>query len=110
MPYMVHIVQRTVGAFMSSLSVKGHTMSWEAHQCNLQFGENNSIDIGRSQRFGKKGNDGINMVLAMKPGLVKIIDKVHISSSFESSETDLQIAANARCINYADTGFSEMDH
>jgi hypothetical protein len=39
----------------------------------------------------------------MKPGLAKIIEKVRISWYFESSETDLDIAENACCIDYAHT-------
>jgi len=31
-PCMVHIIQLALGAFMSSLGVKGHTKSWEAHE------------------------------------------------------------------------------
>jgi hypothetical protein len=40
---------------------------------------NRSIDIGKSQRLQKEGNAGINKVLAMRPGLAKIIEKVRIS-------------------------------
>jgi len=29
---MVHVIYRALGAFMSSLSVKGHTKSWEPHE------------------------------------------------------------------------------
>jgi len=76
---MAHVIQLALGAFMSSLSVKGRTKCWEAHECNQQFGEKESIEIGKSQRLRKEGNAGINIVLAMKPGLAKIIEKVHIS-------------------------------
>jgi hypothetical protein len=78
-PSMVHVIQLALGAFMSSLGVKGHTKSWEAHQRDQQFGENESIDIGQSQRLRKEGNARINKVSAMKPGLAKIIEKVRIS-------------------------------
>jgi len=64
---------------------------------------NESIDIEHSQRLHEEGNARINKVLAMRPGLAKIIVKVRISRNFESPETDLQIAANACCIDYADT-------
>jgi len=64
---------------MSSLSVKGRTKSWEAHDRVQQFGENESIDIGKSQRLQKEGNARINKVSAIKPGLPKIIEKVRIS-------------------------------
>jgi len=61
------------------------------------------MDIGKSQRLRKEGNTRINKVLAMKPGLVKIIETVRISRYFESAETDLHIAENACCVDYADT-------
>jgi len=64
---------------MSSLGVKGHTKSWEAPERNQQFGENESIDVGKSQRLRKEGTAKINRVSAMKPGLAKIIEKVRIS-------------------------------
>jgi len=31
-PSMAHIIQLILGAFMSSLGVKGRTKSWEAHE------------------------------------------------------------------------------
>jgi hypothetical protein len=76
---MVHVIQLPLGAFMSSLVVKGCTKSWEAHERNQQFGENESIDIGKSQRLRQEGNARINKVVAMRPGLAKIIEKVCIS-------------------------------
>jgi len=100
---MAHVIQLALGAFMSSLGVKGRTKSWEAHERDQQFGENESIDIGKSQRLRKEGNARINKLSAMKPGLAKIIEKVCISTYFECAETDLQIAENAGCIDYADT-------
>ena len=78
-PCMVHVIQLALGAFMSSLGVKGHTKSWEAHERDQQFGENESIDIGKSRRHQKEGNARINKVLAMRSGLAKIIEKVRIS-------------------------------
>jgi len=78
-PCMAHVIQLALGAFMSSLGVKGRTKSWEAHERDQQFGENESIDIGKSQRLRKEGNARINKVSAMKPGLAKIIEKVRIS-------------------------------
>jgi hypothetical protein len=78
-PCMADVIQLALGAFMSSLGVKGRTKSWEAHKRNQQFGENESIDVGKSQRLRKEGNARINKVSAMRPGLVKIIEKVHIS-------------------------------
>jgi len=64
---------------MSSLGVNGSTMPWQAHECDQQFGENASMDIGKSQRRRKEGNARINKVSAMKPGLAKRIEKVRIS-------------------------------
>jgi len=106
-PCMAHIMQLAFGAFMGSLGVKDHTKSWEAHECDQQFGENQSIDIGKSQRLRKEGNARINKVSPMRSGLAKIIEKVHISWYFENSETDLHIAENACGIDYADTWSSK---
>jgi hypothetical protein len=78
-PCMAHVIQLAFGAFMSNLGVNGHTKSWEAHERDHQFGENESIDIGKSQRLRKEGNARINKVSAMRPGLAKIIEKVRIS-------------------------------
>jgi len=50
------------------------------------------------------------MVSAMKPGLAKIIEKVHSSRYIENSETDHHIGANAACVNYVDTGSLEWVH
>jgi len=76
---MAHVIQLALGAFMHSLSEKCRTKSWEAHEHDQQFGENESIDIGKSQRLRKEGNDRINKVSDMKPGLAMIIEKVRIS-------------------------------
>jgi hypothetical protein len=76
---MAHVIQLAVGVLRSSLSVKGRTKFWEAHECDQQFGENESIDIGNSQRLRKEGNARINNVSAMRPGLAKIIEKLRIS-------------------------------
>jgi len=95
---------------MSSLGVRGRTKSWEAHERDQQFAENESIDIGKSQRLQNKGNARINNVSAMKPGLAKIIEKVRISWYFESPEADLLIAENACCINYANTWLPKQVH
>jgi hypothetical protein len=76
---MAHLIQLALGAFMSSLGVKDRTKFWEAHERDQQFGENEYIDIGKSQRLRKEGNARINKVSAMKPGLAKIIGKVRIS-------------------------------
>jgi len=78
-PCMAHVIQLALCAFTSSLGVKGRTKSSEAHERNQQFGENESINIGKSQRHRKEGNARIDKVSAMKPGLAKIIEKVGIS-------------------------------
>jgi len=78
-PCMAHVIQLALGASMRSLGVKGRTKSWEAHERDQQFGENESIDIGKTQRLRKESNARINMVSAMRPGLAKIFDKVRIS-------------------------------
>jgi hypothetical protein len=88
---------------MSSISVKGNTKSWEAHECNQQFGEIDSIDIWQSQSLRKEGNARIYKLLAMRPGLANKIEKVHISRYFKSPETDLHIAETTCCIDYTDT-------
>jgi len=102
-PCMADVIQLALGAFMISFGVKGHTKSWEAHERDQQFGENESIDIGKSQRLRKEGNARINKVSAMRPGLAKIIEKVHISWHFESPEADHHKVEDACCINYANT-------
>jgi len=109
-PCMAQVIQLALGAFMSSLGVKSRTKSWEAHERNQQFGENESIDIGKSQRLRKEGNSRINNVSAMKPSLAKIIEKVRISWYFGSPEIDRHIAENACSIHYADTWSSKWVH
>jgi hypothetical protein len=91
-PCMAHIIQLSLGVLMSSLGVKSRTKSWEAHERDQQFGENESTDIGKSQRLRREGNARINKVSPMRPGLTKIIEKVCISTYYESAETDLHIA------------------
>jgi hypothetical protein len=78
-PDMVHVIQLALGACMRSVGVQDRTKSWEAHECDQLVTENVSIDIQRSQRLRKEGNAGISKVLAMRPGLAKIIEKVRIS-------------------------------
>jgi len=105
---MVHVIQLALGAFLSSLGLKGRTKSWEAHEHDQQFGENASKQIGKSQRLRNEGNTRINKVSAMKPGLAKIIEKVRISRYSENSETDHHMAANASCVDYVDTWSSKL--
>ena len=73
---MAHIIQLALGPSMSSLVMTGCTKSWGAHERDQQFGENESIDNGKSQRHQKEGNARINNVSPMKPGLAKIIEQV----------------------------------
>jgi len=40
---MAHLIQLALGAFMSSLGVKGRTKSWKAHERDEQFAEKESI-------------------------------------------------------------------
>jgi len=106
---MAHVIELAFGPFMSNLGVNGCTKSWAAHERNQQFGENEHTDIGKSQRLQNKGNARINKVLAMRPGLAKITEKVRISRHFERPETDIHVAENACCIDYADTWSSKRD-
>jgi hypothetical protein len=78
-PCMPHIIQLALGGFMRRLGVTGRTKSWESQERDQKFGEMESRDIGTSQRLRKEGNARINKVLAMRPGLAKIIEKVCIS-------------------------------
>jgi len=82
----------------------------ESHEHDQQFRENESIAIGKSQRLLKVGNGRINKVSAMRPGLARIIETVHISRYFESPVTDVNIAWNTCCIDYADTWWSKEFH
>jgi len=106
-PCMAHVIQLASGAFLSSLGVKGRTKSWEAHERDLQFGENESIGNGRSETLRNEGNATIDKVSAMRPRLAKIIEKVRISGYFESAETDFHIAEYACRIDCADTWLSK---
>lgn len=89
---MAHVIQLTVGEFMCSLGVTGCTKSWEAHEHNVKFGENENTAIGESQRLRREGNARINKESAIRPGLAKQIDKVHISRYFKCPYTNPHIA------------------
>jgi hypothetical protein len=67
-PCMAIIKLLAIGAFMSSHCVKGPTKCRKAHECNQQCAENESIDIGNSQRLPKAGHARINNLSAMSPG------------------------------------------
>jgi len=66
--------------------------------------------LGRVKDFKKEGNARINKVSAMRPGLAEIIEKVRISTYFQSAETDLHIPENACCIDCVDTWLSKQVH
>jgi len=100
---MAHLIQLALSTSMSCLGVKGRTKSLEAHEREQQCGESESIHIGKSQMMRNEGNARIDKVPAMQPCLEKIIENVRISRHFESAETDLHIAENACCIDYAYT-------
>jgi len=95
---------------MSSLGVKGRINCWEAHERDQQFEENESIDIGKSQRLRQEGNVTINKVSAMRSGLASIIGKECVSGNFERPETDHHVAANSCSVDYADPGSSKLVH
>jgi hypothetical protein len=100
---MAHVIQLALGTYMCILDGNGRTRSWEAHERDQHFGETEGTDSGKSQRLWKEVNARINTVSPMRPGLVKMIEKVHISRYFERVETDIHIAENACCVEYADT-------
>jgi len=102
-PCMAHVIQHVLGASMSNLSVKGCTRSWEAYERYQQIEENERTNIGQSQKLRKEDNARTKNVSALRPGLAKIIDKVHIPRHSERPETNLHIAENAYCVDYADT-------
>jgi hypothetical protein len=66
--------------------------------------------MGKSQRLRNEANTRINNVVAMRPGLAKIIEKLCIAKHYESPETHHHIAVNASGIDYADTGSSKRVH
>jgi hypothetical protein len=80
---MAQFIQFPLSAVISSLGVKGCTKSRVRHECDQQFGEDESTDIGQSPRLQKEGNARINKVSAMRPGLAKIIEKARISRHCE---------------------------
>jgi hypothetical protein len=107
---MAHVIQVGTDAFMSSLGETGRTNSWDAHEWDQQFGENENIDIGNTHRNRKEGNARVNKVSSMRAGLAKTIENICISRYFESLETDHHIAGNACCIKYADTWLLKRDN
>jgi len=79
-PWRLHVIQLASGTYMSSLGANNHTKYWEAHERDQQCGENESIDIRKSQRLRKEDNATIDNVSAMSPAFPKITEKVHIST------------------------------
>jgi len=107
---MAQVMQLGLGASMTNHSVKGLTKSWEAHECDQQVGENESTNVGKSQRLREEGNAWINKVSAMRPGLGKDNWECTYLRHFERPETNLHIAENACCVDYADTWSSKPVH
>ena len=107
--HTVHGARHSVGfrCIHEQSGCKRRAKSWEAHECNQQFGENESIRIGKSQILRNVGNARINTVSAMRPGFEKIIEKVPVPGYFESPETVSHIAENACGNDYADTWSSK---
>jgi len=64
---------------MSSLGVNGRNTSWEVHECDQQFGEIESMDMGKRQRLRKEGNARMIIVSAMEAVVGKTIEKARIS-------------------------------
>jgi len=107
MPCMVHVMLHAVGGFLTSLGIKGCSKSWKASERNRQFGENQSTDIGKTQRHQKEANARISKLWARRSDLAKITEKVCNSRKFENPATDLHIAANTCSVDYADSGSSK---
>jgi len=105
-----HVIQLALGALMSSLGVQGHSNSREAPERDQQFGETESIVIGKSHRQQKEDIGRINKVLAMRQGLAKIFEKVHNSRHFQRPENDLHIAESPCSNDYTDTCSSKGVH
>jgi len=102
-PWNAHISQLSLEAVISNLGVQGDTECWEAHEWNRESGLNGRINMLMSQRLRIEGNAQFNTVSDRRQGFANIIEKVWIWKHFERPEIDLQIAENARYIDYADT-------
>ena len=66
-PCMAHVIKLALGAIMSNLGVKDRTKSSEIHEHHQQFGENESIENGKSQRLQKEGTARINKLSDLRP-------------------------------------------
>jgi len=102
-PCMECVIKLGLGVFMISLGAKGPTKSWEAHESDHQFGTNESINIGKSQRLCTEGNARLNMLSDLRPGLAMIFEKVQISRYIEIPQTELHKAWNVTWVEYTDT-------
>jgi hypothetical protein len=74
----------------------------EAHKHNREFEENETTDIGKSQRLWKEDNTRIIKVSGMRPGFARIIEKVRISRNIQLYETDLHSATKGCWMDYTD--------
>jgi hypothetical protein len=72
--------------------------------------ENESTDIEKCPRLRSEGNARLKKVLAWRPGVAKIIEKVCNSIIIERPETVLHMAKNGCCIEYADTWWLKKVH
>jgi hypothetical protein len=77
-PCMAHVIKIALGAFRSITGVNGRCKTWETHEHDQQVGENGTTAFMKSRTLRKEGNARINNVLAMNPGLAKIIEKERI--------------------------------
>jgi hypothetical protein len=83
---MAHGFQLAILVFMCSLGVIGLTMPSGAAEINQQFGVNETIDFGQSQRLYIEGNPRITKLSAMRPGRAKIMKNELNSRHFETPE------------------------
>jgi hypothetical protein len=95
---------------MRGVSANSQSKAWEESECDQQFGANERIHIGISQRLRKVGDAGIIKVLAMRPGFGKINDNLYMSRNVQILETNFSIPAIACCIDYTDTRSSKQIH
>jgi len=107
---MANVIQQALGAFMRSLGLLGWTRSWEAHERDQQFVENECIDNPNSQRLRKVGNIRTDKASAMRPDLAKICTKVPTSRYCDSGDSDHHTVANACYIDYANIWSSKRVH
>jgi hypothetical protein len=68
---MAYNIQAFLNASMSPLGIQSCTTTWDAYEHNQQFGENQTMHIGKSHRVQKDGKDRINIMSAMRSGLAE---------------------------------------